>query len=81
MNFGPLNLNVPQAPQTQHIQNSSSTLISQMIPVPLLFSDFIKSTIIYVAQIKKCGVIFDPVSTTILCHPSSPVDSSLLVLL
>lgn len=75
MNFGPLNLNVPQAPQTQHVQNSSSTLISQMIPVPLLFSDFINRTIIYVAQIKNYRVIFDPVSPTVLYHPSSPVDS------
>lgn len=79
VNDGPLNLNVPQAPQTQRVQSSSSTLTSQVIPVPSLFSDFINSTTIYVAQIKKCGVIFAPISPTILDHPSGPIDSSLLL--
>lgn len=56
--FGTLDLNVPQTPQIQCALNTSSNLISQLMPALPLFSNFSSGATIHVGHTKKCGLIF-----------------------
>lgn len=58
VNFGPLDLNAPQVPQTQFAHNSSSSLISQLMPALPLFSNILMVLPSMLAYTQKLGVIF-----------------------
>ena len=58
VNFGPLDLNAPQVPQTQFAHNSSSSLISQRMPALPLFSNILMVLPSMLAYTQKLGVIF-----------------------
>ena len=58
VNFGPLDLNAPQVPRTQFAHNSSSSLISQLMPALPLFSNILMVLPSMLAYTQKLGVIF-----------------------
>lgn len=67
VNFGPLDLNVPKAPQTQCALNSSASLISQLRPTLPLFSNFLMMLPAMLTHTKNMEAFFFSPTT----HPLS----------